>query len=165
MIIMERTALTSLKQGRIKNMKIAIANDHAATALKKEIVKHLENKGYEVINFGTDDDNSCDYPDFARKAANSVVSGQTDKGIVLCGTGIGISIAANKVKGVRCALCKDVTDARLTREHNDANMLALGARTTGTETAKDIVDTFLNTDFSNGENHVRRIAKLEAGQE
>lgn len=143
-----------------KNMKIAMTNDHAAVAMKKEIAKMLESEGYTILNYGTDTDESVDYPDYAKKAADAVVSGEADKGIVICGTGIGISIAANKVPGIRCGLCKDVTDARLTREHNDANMLAMGARTTGMETAKDIVHEFLATDFSNGVNHVRRIHKL-----
>lgn len=140
--------------------KIAMANDHAATAMKKELAKMLEEEGYTVIDLGTDDIASVDYPDYGAKAARTVVDGDADCGIVICGTGIGISIAANKVPGVRCGLCKDVTDARLTREHNDANMLALGARTTGLETAKDIVHTFLDTPFSEGVNHKRRIAKL-----
>lgn len=141
-------------------MKIAVANDHAATDMKKEIVDMLEKEGYEILNFGTDTYDSCDYPLYAKKAAKAVVNHEADCGIVICGTGIGISIAANKVKGVRCGLCKDVTDARLTREHNDANMLAMGARTTGLETAKDIVHTFLNTPFSEGANHIRRIGEL-----
>lgn len=143
-------------------MKIAMANDHAAVDMKNEIKKMLEDEGYEVINFGTDTYDSCDYPDYGKKCAEAVANKEADKGIVICGTGIGISIAANKVKGIRCGLCKDVTDARLTREHNDANMLSMGARTTGMETAKDIVHTFLNTPFSEGENHKRRIAKLAA---
>lgn len=146
-------------------MRIAIANDHAAPAMKKEIASMLEKEGHTVINFGTDTDASVDYPDFAVKAANAVADKDADCGIVICGTGIGISIAANKVDGIRCALCKDVTDARLTREHNDANMLALGARTTGLETAKDIVHTFLETPFSNGENHIRRIGKIKKIEE
>ncbi len=141
-------------------MKIAMANDHAAVAMKNEIKKMLEAEGYTVLNFGTDTDDSVDYPDYGKLAAQAVANGEADKGIVICGTGIGISIAANKVPGIRCGLCKDVTDARLTREHNDANMLSMGARTTGMETAKDIVHTFLTTDFSNGVNHVRRIQKL-----
>lgn len=140
--------------------KVAIANDHAATDMKKEIVKMLENEGYEVLNFGTDTNDSVDYPDYAKKAADAVINGDADCGIVICGTGIGISIAANKVPGIRCGLCKDVTDARLTREHNDANMLAMGARTTGLETVKDIVHTYLTTPFSQGANHIRRIEKL-----
>lgn len=144
------------------NMKIAMANDHAAVAMKDEIKKMLEAEGHEVLDFGTNDNASCDYPDYAAKAAHAVADHQADTGIVICGTGIGISIAANKVNGIRCGLCKDVTDARLTREHNDANMLSMGARTTGMETAKDIVHTFLATPFSQGENHKRRIAKLAA---
>lgn len=141
-------------------MKIAVANDHAATAMKKELVSMLEAEGHTIENFGTDTDASCDYPLFAEKAARAVAEGKADCGIVICGTGIGISIAANKVKGIRCGLCKDVTDARLTREHNDANMLAMGARTTGLETAKDIVHTFLATPFSQGANHIRRIDEI-----
>ncbi len=143
-------------------MKIAMANDHAAVGMKKEIHKMLEDEGYTVINFGTDTEDSCDYPDYAEKCARAVANGEADQGIVICGTGIGISIAANKVPGIRCGLCHDVTTARLTREHNDANMLAMGARTTGMETAKDIVHAFLNTPFSEGVNHIRRIEKLAA---
>lgn len=141
-------------------MKIVIANDHAAVDMKNEIKKMLEEKGYEVINIGTDTNDSVDYPEYGAKAAKMVASGKADTGIVLCGTGIGIGIAANKIPGIRCGLCKDVTDAKLTREHNDANMLSLGARTTGLETAKEIVMTFLNTPFSQGKNHIRRIEKL-----
>lgn len=141
-------------------MKIAIANDHAAVAMKKEIVKMLESEGYEVLNLGTGTDASVDYPFYGEKCAKAVLNKDADCGIVICGTGIGISISANKVPGIRCGLCKDVTDARLTREHNDANMLAMGARTTGLETAKDIVHEFLKTPFSNGANHIRRIHEL-----
>jgi ribose 5-phosphate isomerase B len=141
-------------------MKVAIANDHSAVAMKQEIRRMLEDEGIEVINFGTDTPESVDYPDYGVAAANAVANKEAQYGIVICGTGIGISIAANKVHGIRCGLCKDVTDAKLTREHNDANMLALGARTTGLETAKDIVNTFLGTAFSEGENHKRRIAEL-----
>ena len=141
-------------------MKIVMANDHAAVDMKNEIKKMLESQGYEVINIGTDTSDSVDYPDYGSKAAKMVAEQEADYGIVLCGTGIGISISANKVPGIRCGLCKDVTDAKLTREHNDANMLSLGARTTGLETAKDIVQTFLNTPFSQGSNHLRRIEKL-----
>lgn len=143
-------------------MKVAMANDHAAVSMKNEIRRMLESQGIEVINFGTDTDASVDYPDYAVMAARAVADGSADFGIVMCGTGIGISIAANKVPGIRCGLCKDVTDARLTREHNDANMLAMGARTTGLETAKDITNTFLSTPFSQGPNHIRRIAELAA---
>ncbi len=141
-------------------MKIVMANDHAAVEMKKEIQKMLEGEGYEVINLGTDSADSVDYPDYGSKAAKMVAHQEAEYGIVLCGTGIGISISANKVPGIRCGLCKDVTDAKLTREHNDANMLSLGARTTGLETAKDIVQTFLTTPFSQGANHIRRIEKL-----
>ena len=146
-------------------MKIAIANDHGAVDYKNEIVKMLEKEGYEVINLGTDTYDSCDYPDYGSACAKMVASGQVDKGIVICGTGIGISIAANKIKGIRCALCTDVTMARLTREHNDANVLSMGQRTTGIETAKDIVHTFLNTPFSNGERHIQRIEKIKKLEE
>lgn len=141
-------------------MKIAIANDHAAVAMKKEIQNMLENEGFEVLNFGTDTNESVDYPFYGERCAKAVTEGEADFGIVICGTGIGISIAANKVPGIRCGLCHDVTDARLTREHNNANMLSMGARTTGMETAKDIVHAFLETPFSNGTNHVRRIEEL-----
>lgn len=141
-------------------MKIAIANDHAAVDMKNAVADMLKEEGYEVLNFGTDTNDSVDYPDYGVQAAHAVANGEADFGIVICGTGIGIGIAANKVPGIRCGLCKDVTDARLTREHNDANMLSMGARTTGLETAKDIVNTFLKTPFSNGVNHKRRIGKL-----
>lgn len=147
-------------------MKIVMANDHAAVSMKKVIAQMLEKEGYEIINLGTDTEDSVDYPDYGAAAARKVANGEADCGIVICGTGIGIGIAANKVPGIRCGLCKDVTDARLTREHNDANMLSMGARTTGLETAKDIVHAFLETPFSQGANHVRRIeklAKLDAG--
>lgn len=140
--------------------KIVMGNDHAAVDMKNAIMEMLKGEGYEVINVGTDTNDSVDYPEFGAKAAQAVVNGEADCGIAICGTGIGISIAANKVPGIRCGLCKDVTDARLTREHNDANMLSMGARTTGLETAKDIVHAFLETPFSEGANHKRRIEKL-----
>lgn len=141
-------------------MKVVMANDHAAVDMKNAIKDMLEAEGYEIINLGADTSDSVDYPDYGAKAARMVADKEADCGIVICGTGIGISIAANKVPGIRCGLCKDVTDAKLTREHNDANMLSMGARTTGLETAKDIVHAFLETPFSNGVNHKRRIAKL-----
>lgn len=141
-------------------MKIAIGNDHGAYSYKNEIMDMLIKEGYEVINVGCDGPESVDYPDYAKKVADLVANKEVDFGIVMCGTGIGISIAANKVKGIRCALCTDVTMARLTREHNDANMLSMGQRTTGIETAKDIVHTFLTTPFSNGERHIARIKKI-----
>ena len=143
-------------------MKIAIACDHGALELKNAVMAHLEKKGYEIQNFGTDTLDSCDYPDFVAPAAKAVAAGSCDKGIVLCTTGIGVSIAANKVKGIRCALLSDVMSARLTREHNDTNMMALGAGVVGQMLALEIVDIWLGTEFSNGERHQRRLAKLMA---
>ena len=143
-------------------MKIAIGCDHGALALKNAVITHLEAKGYEVVNFGTDTLDSCDYPDYAGAAAKAVASGECKKGIVLCTTGIGVSIAANKVKGIRCALLSDVMSARLTREHNDTNMMAIGAGVVGQMLALEIVDTWLNTAFSQGERHQRRIDKMMA---
>ena len=143
-------------------MKIGIGNDHSALELKAEIVEFLKEKGHEVVDYGTYTTDSCDYPVYGEKVARAVVAGEVEKGILICGTGLGISLAANKVKGIRCALCTDVTMARLTREHNDANMLSMGQRTTGIETCKDIVHTFLNTPFSEGERHKGRIAKISA---
>ena len=143
-------------------MKIGIGNDHSALELKAEIAEFLKEKGHEVVDYGTYTTDSCDYPVYGEKVARAVVAGEVEKGILICGTGLGISLAANKVKGIRCALCTDVTMARLTREHNDANMLSMGQRTTGIETCKDIVHTFLNTPFSEGERHKGRIAKISA---
>ena len=143
-------------------MKIAIGCDHGALALKNTLVTHLENKGCEVKDFGTYTLDSCDYPEFAAAAANAVASGECERGIVLCTTGIGVSIAANKVKGIRCALLSDVMSARLTREHNDTNMMAMGAGVVGEMLALQIADTWLGTEFSQDERHQRRIAKLMA---
>ena len=143
-------------------MKIAIGCDHGALALKNAVITHLEAKGYEVVNFGTDTLDSCDYPDYAGAAAKAVASGECEKGIVLCTTGIGVSIAANKVKGIRCALLSDVMSARLTREHNDTNMMALGAGVVGEMLALEIVDTWVGTDFSQEPRHQRRIDKMMA---
>lgn len=140
---------------------IAIASDHGGFDLKAAVIRHLEEKGYQVKDFGTYDKQSCDYPDFARPAAEAVARGDAEKGIVICTTGIGVCITANKVHGIRCALCSDVTSARLTRQHNDANVLAMGAGLIGENVAMDVVDTFLTTDFSHGERHMRRIAKIE----
>ena len=140
---------------------IAIASDHGGFDLKQKVMTHLREKGYEVKDYGTYDRSSCDYPDYARPAAQAVASGEAQKGIVICTTGIGVSITANKVPGIRCALCGDTTTARLTREHNDANMLALGAAITGELLALDIVDIFLSTEFSHGERHQRRVDKIE----
>lgn len=141
-------------------MKVAMGCDHGGYDLKEEVKKHLQDKGIEVVDFGTNSLDSCDYPDFGVAAAKSVAAGECEKGIVICTTGIGISIAANKVKGIRCALCSDLTSARLTREHNDANVLAMGAAVVGHLVALDIVDMFLGTEFSGLEKHSRRIAKI-----
>ncbi|MDD6678698.1 MAG: ribose 5-phosphate isomerase B [Firmicutes bacterium] len=143
-------------------MKIAIACDHGALDLKRTLSAHLTEKGYEVVDFGTDTAASCDYPDFAGAAARAVASGDCEKGIVLCTTGIGVSITANKVNGIRCALLSDVMSARLTRLHNDTNMMALGAGVVGTMLAKEIVDTWLETPFSGEARHQRRIDKVMA---
>ena len=143
-------------------MKIAIACDHGALELKLAVKEHLQEEGYEVCDFGTDSPASCDYPDFAAPAARAVAAGECEKGIVLCSTGIGVSIAANKVHGIRCALLSDPMSARLTREHNDTNMMAMGAFIVGKALALQIVDTWLNTEFSRGERHQRRIDKLTA---
>ncbi len=146
-------------------MKIAIACDHGALALKNTIIAHLTEKGHTMVNFGTDTLDSCDYSDFAAPAARAVANGECDRGIVLCTTGIGVSISANKIKGIRCALLSDVMSARMTREHNDTNMMAMGAAVVGELLALEIVDTWLGTAFSQGERHARRIAKISALEE
>ena len=143
-------------------MKIAVGCDHGALALKNKLVSHLEAKGYEVKDFGTYTLDSCDYPEFAGAAAKAVASGECEKGIVICTTGIGVSIVANKVDGVRCALLSDVMSARLTREHNDTNMMAIGAGVVGEMLALEIVDTWIGTEFSGDERHQRRIDKVMA---
>ena len=139
---------------------IAIASDHGGFDLKESVKKHLAERGFEVKDFGTYDKNSCDYPDFGRAAAEAVAAGECEKGIVICTTGIGISIVANKVPGIRCALCSETTTARLTREHNDANVLAMGGGFVGPVLGCEIVDTFLDTEFSGLEKHSRRIKKM-----
>ena len=143
-------------------MKIALACDHGALELKNTIREHLQKLGHEVVDFGTHTLASCDYPDFAGAAAKAVAAGECEKGIVTCTTGIGVSIAANKIPGIRCALLSDLMSARMTREHTDTNMMALGAAVTGTMLALEIVDTWLTTEFSGGERHCRRIEKLMA---
>lgn len=143
-------------------MKIAVACDHGAVDLKNAVLAHLKGKGYEVVNFGTDTTDSCDYPDYAGAAARAVADGRCDRGIVMCTTGIGMSIAANKVPGIRCALLGDTMSARLTRLHNDTNMMALGGGVTGEKLALEIVDVWLDTPFSGEERHVRRLGKLAA---
>lgn len=140
---------------------VALGSDHGGYDLKQAVIGYLKERGIEYKDYGCPDKSSCDYPEFGRAAAMAVANGECDKGIVICTTGIGISISANKVKGIRCALCSDTLSAKMTRLHNDANMLALGAGIVGTNLALDIVETFLNTDFSGEERHSRRINKIE----
>lgn len=143
-------------------MKVAIGADHGAFDRKGEVIEHLKQCGHEVKDFGTYTPDSCDYPAIGNSVAEAVASGEYDRGIVMCTTGIGISIVANKVRGIRCALCSDTTSARLTRQHNDANMLSIGAGVIGPNLTMDIVDVFMNTEFSNEEKHVRRLSQLKA---
>ena len=143
--------------------KIGIASDHAGYQLKEFIIGYLDSKGYDVHDFGCHSEESCDYPDFGEAAARAVASGEYDRGIVICTTGIGISIAANKVQGIRCAHCADSLEAEMTRRHNDANMLAIGAGFTGKNLAERMVEVFLSTDFEGGR-HERRVNKLNAIQ-
>ena len=141
---------------------IVIGSDHGGFALKQEIMEHLREKGIAYKDFGTDSADSCDYPIYAHKLCKRVQTGEFPLGILVCGTGIGMSIAANKVKGIRCALLSDPVSARLTREHNDTNMMAIGAGVVGENLALEIVDTWLGTEFSGEERHQRRIDKLMA---
>ena len=143
-------------------MKIALACDHGALELKNTVAAHLEKNGHTAQDFGTYTAASCDYPDYAAAAARAVAAGECEKGIVLCTTGIGVSIAANKVDGIRCALLSDTWSAQMTRLHNDTNMMAMGAGVVGKNLALEIVDTFLGTAFSGDERHSRRIDKLMA---
>ncbi len=140
---------------------IAIGSDHGGYALKCAVMEHLKKRGLEYKDFGCYSEASCDYPDIAKPVARAVASGECERGILICGTGIGISITANKVKGIRAALCSDCFSAEATRQHNDANILAMGARVLGEGLALKIVDTFLDTPFSNDERHIRRINKIE----
>ena len=140
---------------------IAIGSDHGGFELKQAIMAHLDARGLEYKDFGTYSTASCDYPEYGRAVAKAVASGEYERGILICVTGIGISIAANKVPGIRAALCTDCFMAEATRQHNDANILALGGRVVGEGLALKIVDTFLDTPFSNDERHIRRIAKIE----
>ncbi len=142
-------------------MKIALACDHGGLNLKREIIKYLNQNGYEYEDFGTDGFDSCDYPDFALPAAEAVAQGKCDKGIVVCSSGIGVSIVANKVPGIRCAHCHDSYCAKYTRLHNDANMLAMGEKVLGTGYALEIVEIFLTTEFEGGR-HQKRIDKITA---
>ena len=142
-------------------MKISIGSDHGGFALKEKVREHLESLGHEVLDCGCFSTESCDYPDFGRAAAEAVAGGTCERGIVICTTGIGISIAANKVRGVRCALCTDPLMAEMTRRHNDANMLAMGAGIVGYNLAERMVDVFLSTEFEGGR-HARRVDKIMA---
>ena len=136
-------------------MKIGIGNDHAAVAMKKEITGYLEELGYEVVNYGTDSDESCSYAVYGEKVARAVAAKDVDLGILICGTGLGISLAANKVRGIRAAVCSEPCTARLSRQHNDANILAFGARIIGIETAKELVKAWLDAEFEGGRHQTR----------
>ena len=140
---------------------IAIGSDHGGFELKEKLMEHLSERGLEYKDFGTYSSASCDYPLYAKAVANAVASGECDRGIIICGTGIGVSITANKVRGIRAALCGDCFSAEATRQHNDANVLCMGARVVGEGLALKIADTFLDTPFSNDERHIRRISMIE----
>ena len=140
---------------------IAIGSDHGGFELKKKLMEHLRERGLEYKDFGTYSSASCDYPVYAKAVANAVASGECDRGIIICGTGIGVSMTANKVRGIRAALCGDCFSAEATRQHNDANVLCMGARVVGEGLALKIADTFLDTPFSNDERHIRRISMIE----
>ena len=143
---------------------IALGSDHAGRGLKEEIKKLLDERGLEYVDFGTDTDDSCDYPVFGFAAASAVADGKCDRGLLFCGTGVGISLAANKVKGIRCVVCSEPYSAKMSRLHNDSNMLALGSRVVGTELARMIVETWLDTDFEGGR-HQRRVDLISAIEE
>lgn len=136
-------------------MKIGIGNDHAAVEMKNDIVEYLQEKGYEVVNYGTDTSESCNYPEYGEKVGRAVASGEVDLGILICGTGVGISLAANKVKGVRAVVCSEPYSAKLSRQHNNTNILAFGARVIGIEMAKMIVDEWLGAEFLGGRHQTR----------
>ena len=140
-------------------MKIGIGNDHAAVEMKMQIKEFMEGLGHEVVNYGVDTPESCDYPEIGERVGNAVASGEVDCAVLICGTGVGISIAANKVNGVRAAVCSDTTTAHLVKEHNNANIIAFGARIVGVETAKDIVKMYLEAEFMGGR-HERRVAMI-----
>ena len=142
-------------------MKIAIGNDHTAVAMKNGIVAHLEAKGYEVVNFGTDATDRSDYPIYGKRVADAVASGECDLGVLICGTGIGISLTANKVKGIRAAVCSESYSAKMTRMHNNANIIAFGARVVGQATAEEIVDAFLEAEYEGGR-HAQRVDMISA---
>lgn len=141
-------------------MRIGIGNDHAAVEMKMQIQEYLKTLGHEVVNYGVDTAESCNYPEIGEKVGRAVVSGEVECAVLICGTGVGISIAANKVNGVRAAVCSDVTTARLVKQHNDANIIAFGARIVGIETAKNIVKEYLDAEFEGGR-HAARVAMIE----
>lgn len=138
-------------------MRIGIGNDHSALELKAEIIGFLEGKGHKIIDYGTNSSESCDYPVYGEIVAHAVADGEVDRGILICGTGLGISLAANKVQGIRAAVCSEPFTAKMSREHNDCNILAFGARVVGAELAKMIVDVWVNTEFSGEERHQKRV--------
>ena len=142
-------------------MKIAIGNDHVAVEMKREIVAYLEELGHEVINLGTDNSERCDYPIYGEKVARAVVKGEAERGIIICGTGVGISLAANRVRGIRAVVCSEPYSAALSRQHNNTNVLAFGARVIGVELAKLIVKSWLDAEFEGGR-HATRVAMLDA---
>ena len=156
-------SLKKIQKGE-RIMRIAIGNDHAATALKFEIMEYVKELGHEVVNFGTDTNDSCNYPEIGARVGHAVVEEGFDCGILICGTGVGISIAANKVKGVRAGVCSDVATAHLIKEHNNANVIAFGARIVGSELAQDIVKAYLGAEFMGGRHQMRidMISDLEA---
>ena len=141
-------------------MKVGICNDHSAVELKNSVLKHLQEKGYETVNYGTDTTEAFDYPLAGATISKAILNKEVDLGIAICGTGVGISIACNKHKGIRACCCSEATSARLTREHNDANVICFGARIVGEELAKDIVDVFLTTPESHEDRHVRRVQEM-----
>ena len=145
-------------------MKIAMGNDHTAVELKKELTAYLEEKGHEVVNYGTDSSESCSYVTYGEKVARAVAGGEADCGVLICGTGVGISLAANKIKGIRAAVCSEPVTARLVKEHNNANIIAFGERIVGLETAKAILDAYLGAEFAGGR-HAERVAMLMALEE
>ena len=147
-------------------MIIAIGNDHVAVGMKNHITEYLTTKGHKIVNFGTDSNERCDYPVYGKKVADAVATGECELGILICGTGIGISLAANKVKGIRAAVCSDPYSARLTRQHNNANIIAFGARVVGEATAEMIVDEFLNAEYEGGRHQARidMISAIEQGE-
>lgn len=143
------------REEHVTIMKIGIGNDHAAVDMKREVVEFLEEKGYEVVNFGTDTKESCHYPEYGRKVAEAVAAKEVDLGILICGTGVGISLAANKVKGIRAVVCSEPYSAKLSRQHNNTNVLAFGARVIGIELAKMIIEEWLNAEFMGGRHQDR----------